>query len=703
MLPRAAKKLLIIGWDAADWKIIDPLLARGEMPALAGLLRRGVRADLATLSPRLSPILWTSIATGKTADKHRILNFVEPDPNSPAAGALRLSSCTTRRARALWNILTAAGLRTNVVSWYASHPAEPIRGVCISNLFQEGAPRASGEMWPVPPGSVHPHSLALQIAALRRHPAERRFDELLAMLPALPSIPTAEPRVSLLAKLMARSASVHAAACALLARDPSWDCTMVFDDLIDVVGHHFMQYYPPRMPHVFQREFQLFRHVVAGAYRLQDRQLGAILDAAGDQVTVILLSDHGFHSDHLRPAVPPSLGDEHAAMDATWHRPLGVLAMAGPGIRAGAPVAGVTLLDIAPTALNLLGLPAGADMDGRTITEAVVLPARPDPIPSWDSVDGDAGLHPPDLRQDPFEAREALAQLVDLGYLSPATQDQEEALELVRRETQFNLATVYLTTNRVSLALPIFEELASVKPDEPRYALSLAQCYSDRGRSPEARATLESFLGLQPGHRDARIALAGVLFAESRFAEAQALLEAIDRELPGPLHSPELDCLIGTNLVFLRRPDDAAKYFSRAAATDPHSPQAHHGLALADLCRERFEDGAEHCLKALELLPAYPDAHYTLGVCLAWLGDFRHALQSFQLAVSLQPGLIEAHRFMAAVHRAVGEDGPAAEHKRMADRLTESRPAMHGGLEFSAAQPPMGSAEWLNRRSDAGS
>jgi predicted AlkP superfamily phosphohydrolase/phosphomutase len=71
-----SSRLLIVGWDAADWKIIDPLLARGAMPALAALLKRGVRADLATLEPRLSPLLWSTIATGVTADCHGILNFL---------------------------------------------------------------------------------------------------------------------------------------------------------------------------------------------------------------------------------------------------------------------------------------------------------------------------------------------------------------------------------------------------------------------------------------------------------------------------------------------------------------------------------------------------------------------------------------------------------------------------------------------------
>jgi predicted AlkP superfamily phosphohydrolase/phosphomutase len=52
------KRLLLVGWDAADWKIIDPLLARGEMPHLAGVIEGGARGNLATIDPPLSPVLF---------------------------------------------------------------------------------------------------------------------------------------------------------------------------------------------------------------------------------------------------------------------------------------------------------------------------------------------------------------------------------------------------------------------------------------------------------------------------------------------------------------------------------------------------------------------------------------------------------------------------------------------------------------------
>ena len=152
-----AQRILIIGWDAADWMMIDPLIAKGKMPNLEKLIGNGVRANLGTLEPKLSPLLWTSITTGKTANKHGILNFVEPKPDG---SGLRISRATTRKTKALWNIFSQAGFKTNVAGWYASHPAEPVNGIVISNVLSEAV---SDNKNFVEEGAVHPSNMQEKI------------------------------------------------------------------------------------------------------------------------------------------------------------------------------------------------------------------------------------------------------------------------------------------------------------------------------------------------------------------------------------------------------------------------------------------------------------------------------------------------------------------------------------------------------------
>lgn len=68
-------KIMLIGVDAASWKIIQPLIAKGELPTFASLIQEGVSAPLKSLRGYKSPALWASIATGKTPEKNGILYF----------------------------------------------------------------------------------------------------------------------------------------------------------------------------------------------------------------------------------------------------------------------------------------------------------------------------------------------------------------------------------------------------------------------------------------------------------------------------------------------------------------------------------------------------------------------------------------------------------------------------------------------------
>jgi len=159
-------KVLLIGWDAADWKIIHPLIEAGEMPNLERFIGDGVMGNLATLYPVLSPMLWTSIATGKRAHKHGIHGFSEPDP---ASGGARPVTNLGRKVRALWNMLQLHGYQSNVVGWWPSNPVEPISGAMVSDHYQD-APKDHQKPWPLRPGTVHPPRLDEALAEFRVRP-----------------------------------------------------------------------------------------------------------------------------------------------------------------------------------------------------------------------------------------------------------------------------------------------------------------------------------------------------------------------------------------------------------------------------------------------------------------------------------------------------------------------------------------------------
>lgn len=511
MRPALTRRLLVIGWDAADWQVIDPLLAQGKMPALQRLIGRGVRGNIATLQPIYSPMLWTSIATGKRAYKHGVHGFTEP---APGGNAVRPISSLARSTKAFWNILNQLGKRSNIVGWWPSHPAEPIRGSMVSNHFQTAppVPQAAGDSttkfveggsidppaWPMLPGTVHPPSLAAHLAEFRVHPVELTAEHILPFVPRLRDIDQAKDKgPQTIAKTLAEITSIHSAATALMQLEP-WDVMAVYYDGIDHFGHAFMRYHPPRLPWVPEQQFELYKGVIEAAYRYHDMMLGTLLALAGDDTTVVLLSDHGFRSDHLRPRSVPL----EPAGPAAEHRELGILVMAGPGVRRGTGrIHGASVLDICPTVLTLFGAPVGLDMDGKPLLTALDTDAEPEHVFSWDAIEGDAGTHPPDARSDATADTEAMRQLIDLGYVEPPPADAQEAVRECMREQRYNLAQAYIDAGLAGAAVPLLDALWREWPREHRFATLLIGCLGDVGEHARRGETIELFASALSQHQ----------------------------------------------------------------------------------------------------------------------------------------------------------------------------------------------------------
>jgi predicted AlkP superfamily phosphohydrolase/phosphomutase/tetratricopeptide (TPR) repeat protein len=478
-------RVMLIGWDAADWKVIRPLLQAGEMPNLARLIASGVHGNLATIYPPLSPMLWTSIATGKRAYKHGIHGFTEPLPDGSGVRPITLLS---RKTKAVWNILNQTGHRSIVVGWWPSHPAEPINGVMISNHFEHALSEPNSTP-PLPPGAVHPISLAPSLADLRVNPTELTGEFLRFFVPEYDKVDQAkDKRLHSLAKIIAETMSVQGAATELLATQP-WDFAAIYYSGIDHFGHGFMRYHPPQLPWVSDGDFAIYQHVIANAYRYHDAMLGALLAHADENTTVILMSDHGFHPDHLRPGYIPA----EPAGPAVEHRHFGIVCMKGPSLRVDEQLFGASLLDICPTILTLFGLPPGKDMDGKVLLTAFREQPPVEPIESWDKVSGDAGTHPAETQLDPVASAEAFKQLVELGYVAPPGPNEKENVDECVRELKYNLARAYRDGNCCGEAAALAEELWTRWPKEHRFGILLIECLAPLRQLDRRRAAIEEF------------------------------------------------------------------------------------------------------------------------------------------------------------------------------------------------------------------
>jgi hypothetical protein len=387
-----APPLLVIGLDGADWDWIEPLLARGELPNIAALRARGAWGVLHTRRPTLSPILWTTIATGRSAEHHGIEGFAAPRllgvraplpklASLPGLGTGVLLGALTRwggivsgpvssdarRVPAIWNLATREGVPMNVVDWWVTWPAETVLGNVVSEALYyrplDSQFRSAGRV-------TYPEDLAGRLQADLVRPDDVSIDEVRRFLDATPQ------QLKEWRRLPPRQASIEAQICYFLAvaendRRVALRLTregrdrfgqppdlMVLFRLIDMVGHTSLRFSELVPDHLGASADELRRYgrVVSEAYRTLDRSIGELLAAFGPAANVLVVSDHGFELQSHAPENIPSYDHRNGAS--------GILLAAGPGFRPGRTDQ-LSILDLLPLMVELKGLPLADNLDGR--------------------------------------------------------------------------------------------------------------------------------------------------------------------------------------------------------------------------------------------------------------------------------------------------------------------------------------------------
>ena len=164
----------------------------------------------------------------------------------------------------------------------------------------------------------------------------------------------------------------------------------------------------------------------------------------------------------------------------------------------------------------------------------------------------------------------------------------------------------------------------------------------------------------------------GVIYFEEGNMEA-ALASLLKAEKSDP-RLPNLHLRIGETYLRQKRIDDASRAFQQALEIDGDSPEAHLGLAMVRLRQRQNEEAAEQALLAVGLQHFLPLGHFYLGVALARLGHRQRAVLAFETCLSMLPGLVAAHRWLAALHsQPDGDLDKAIRHRSLYAQLMQQR------------------------------
>ena len=280
-------KWLVLGLDGATETVSGPLMDAGELPSLAWI-RDGAHATLASTVPMFSPILWTTISTGRPPGEHGIQGF-------------RVNAREVQHPR-FWDFAEAAGHRVGTWKWLVTYPPRQVNG------FQVPA-------WLAVAPQTHPSELSfvkeLELSNRTdrvRVETERSLVRLAVdgvfhgfrlgtLLEAIAAKSTRDPRERRIrgerVRLwMDRDAFLYA----LWKHDVDLATFSIYS--IDALSHRFWQFHEPT---AFEEpptdaDVGRFRNVVTDAYRDVDKVVGELLAAVGEGTVVVALSDHGFQA-----------------------------------------------------------------------------------------------------------------------------------------------------------------------------------------------------------------------------------------------------------------------------------------------------------------------------------------------------------------------------------------------------------------------
>lgn len=392
-------KVVFVGFDGADWRVIRPMMDRGELPAFAGMVHNGATGPLGSIHDSNSAVIWASIYSGMTPERHGVLDFyrislpglsqglfpVHRTFFNELADFLAPSGFTSQvpvdrfsmAAPPFWEIADRAGLSIGVVDGYfysfpALRPSRP-----ESWFFSYGLDEMAARPTPEVPLFLQPVSLFRDFRPfLDRGDFGWQSATLLSLLDG---------------------------------RRPQPKLVNFYTHQPDSYQHWYWKWYEPeRFFGVTQEGLKKKGDLIPGVHRGFDQFLGQLLARVGPDTVVIVASDHG-HS----PTIVHALYTQHR------HGPPGILLMQGGPVKKGLALQGAGVYDLYPTVLYLLGLPVPEDAAGKVLTGALdpaFVQAHPvRTIPTY----RDLGFSPnlPGAKRDGAMNEQEIQKLRSLGYL----------------------------------------------------------------------------------------------------------------------------------------------------------------------------------------------------------------------------------------------------------------------------------------------
>jgi len=260
--------VLIIGLDGATWTNLRPWIEQGKLPHLGKLVAEGASGPLTTTIPPVSPSAWVSFATGCNPGKHGVFDFVFPRQNAYDIGVVNVNM---RAAPPFWQVIEDAGGQVGLASVPITFPPQPIQGWTVCGFIVPNEQAAYTQ----PPELKQQIKEAGLVWPLHEFEGHRSRDPR-KFLQDMRSFDESRTRV-----------------VTWLMKTRPWDLVAFVIKTTDTTQHEVWHLLDPQHPRHDPEMAATVQDDIVAFFQAMDACVGQLVQTAGPETTVIVMSDHG--------------------------------------------------------------------------------------------------------------------------------------------------------------------------------------------------------------------------------------------------------------------------------------------------------------------------------------------------------------------------------------------------------------------------
>jgi predicted AlkP superfamily phosphohydrolase/phosphomutase/Tfp pilus assembly protein PilF len=602
-------RVAIFAIDGADWDLLSELSNDKRIPNIEALVKNGTTASVQTIQPTVSPLLWTSVATGLAPDRHGVIDFFDRERGNAPVDSY------SRHVPALWDIAEAFGRPSLTVDWWTAWPATspeafvfdtPAENLPTALQPSSLSSRVNGEVVPEATVGVNQIQRFLNITS-----AEYQH-----------SVSVAQPNdpIAVFRSLLAKTWTDHRVAFDLFnARKPL--LTMVQYEGTDAVNHLFGPFHPPMREGVSSDDYRRYWPTVSNYYAEVDRLIGEWMAALPPDTTVILMSAHGMKWGKDRPRKPPT-----GATALSDHRNPGVLIAYGNHIAPSRLHHSMSVYDVAPTVLALLGLPVAREMPGKFQGWMFkdVQPIEGVTVVSYSEFVSSRPI-PTSVTINPQQYK---AELLAIGHVSDPSR---------------NLAPVLEDESKTAQVTPVPPQNWGLYA----YYNNLGVELKRQGKSKEAIEAFQKAIEINPSSPTPYLNMSMAMFDKQQYSAAEeAFLNAVAHGLPNAeRYFVDFAALYRENHLISR----AIALLQKGKSLFPQSYEIAANLGSALVEGDRITEGQPELERALGLEPSSTMVLNNLGILYAQKKDYGRALDYWNRSLSVEPHQPQIREAVVAV------------------------------------------------------